>query len=58
LRDMQARYPEASPALKAEPMPVLPPAKAPPVSSTAPAAKPEATAPAPPAGAAGNSTPG
>ncbi len=59
LRDMQARFPEASPALKAEPMPAAAPAATrAPLSSTVPPAKPEATAPAPPAAAAGNSTPG
>jgi hypothetical protein len=52
LRDMQARYPEASPAPQPGPAAAAP-ASAAPVSATAPAPKPEASQSAPAAGSAG-----
>jgi hypothetical protein len=55
LRDMQARFPEAGPAPKAEPSALPPPGIGAPASATVPPAKPEATAPPPAPASAGKS---
>jgi hypothetical protein len=53
LRDMQARYPDASPVAQPAPPAAALPAIGAPASSTVPPAKPEASEAAPAAGAAG-----
>jgi hypothetical protein len=56
LRDMQARYPDASPIPEPAPSSAAPPpANAPPVSSATPSAKPEPAEPVQPARAGGKS---